>query len=41
MSDDPEKLKESFDFLLKVMGSLYNVKSRKAGAYTRPIFSST
>jgi len=29
MADAPEKLKESFDFLLKVMGSLYNVKARK------------
>ena len=29
MADDPEKLEESFDFLLKVMGALYNVKTRK------------
>ena len=29
MSEDPEKLEESFDFLLKVMGALYNVKTRK------------
>ena len=30
MSEDPDKLEESFDFLLKVMGALYNVKTRKA-----------
>ena len=29
MSEDPDKLEESFDFLLKVMGALYNVKTRK------------
>ena len=29
MAEDPDKLEESFDFLLKVMGALYNVKTRK------------
>ena len=31
MAEDPEKLKESFDFLMKVMSALYNIKARKAG----------